>query len=263
MNRSVTEKAISSSPSITGTYTWSAGDTILTLDPNADLAQKTKYTMTIGKSAKSKAGVELGSNYQFSFETIAIILIPPTVKSTSPAADSKDVPLDTKIAITFDKAMDKSATQAAISSSPSILWSTAWSNGDVTITLTPTAILQSNKTYTISIATTAKSADGASLASEYKFSFTTVYKDITPPTVISSMPANGSKDVAISSKITITFSETMSRASVESAVSITPGSFTKKEWGNSDKILTLTANLEEGKTYIVTISMAAKDLAGN
>jgi hypothetical protein len=169
MDRSATEQAISSNPSINGTFTWNNASTVVTWRPNSDLAPNRKYTITVSTGAKSSAGKPLLHAYVFDFITPP----PPRVLDTSPADGATGVLVNTKIIITFSKAMEKRATENAITISPSISWSASWSYGNMVLTLTPSTHLTTRTTYTITISTAAESIDGANLVSEYKFSFTT------------------------------------------------------------------------------------------
>jgi hypothetical protein len=88
-------------------------------------------------------------------------------------------------------------------------------------------------------------------------------KYIPPPRIISTSPPNGAKDIATTSKISITFSKEMDRNSVESAIKISPGVISKREWNNSGTNITLTVALEFDTSYVTTVSTDAKDLTGN
>ena len=188
---------------------------------------------------------------------------PPTVLSTNPVNGVNNVPKNTNIAITFSTAMDQAATEGAVSASPSITGSFTWDGTSKTMTWTPSADLQVSTKYTINIGTSAKSMDGMPLESPYSFSFTTgTSADNTHPSISSTNPTNGQKNVDPGGKVTITFSEPMDHTATESAVSISPGSITGKSWSD-DKTLVLSVQLEGGRSYNVTVSMGAKDLAGN
>lgn len=67
MNRTITESAISISPSITGTFVWSLADTRLTFTPDARLIYGNRYTININKSAISANEINLSQNLSYSF----------------------------------------------------------------------------------------------------------------------------------------------------------------------------------------------------
>lgn len=130
-----------------------------------------------------------------------------------------------------------------------------------------------NTSYTATITTVAKSADGVALSSNYVWRFTTgSTADTTRPTVISTSPINGDLNVSITKIITATFSEAMQSLSITAA-----GIFTVKDTNTSANVAGTTtysvinqiasfkptANLAADTNYTATITTAATDLAGN
>jgi hypothetical protein len=95
------------------------------------------------------------------------------------------------------------------------------------------------------------------------WSFTTA--DITPPTVVRTSPRDGATGVAVTTKVTATFSEAMD------ATTITVDSFTldgvagRVAYNSSTYTATFTpsANLAYSTTYTATLSTAITDVAGN
>lgn len=265
MNKSVTEPAVSASPSITWTPAWTSGDTIATFTPSANLQAGTLYTVTITTAAKSADGANMASQYQFSFTT-ASGPAPPTVTSTSPTNNSNNIPVNTKISITFSLAMDKTVTEGAISANPSITGSFAWDGASKIATWTPGTNLQTNTKYTITISKAAKSQAGTNMENPYVFSFTTAAGsggDKWPPVVSSTNPTDGATNVDKSTTVSITFNESMDKTATNGAVSISPGSMSSPIWSNGDRTVTFSTTLADGTTYTVTVSISAKDIAGN
>lgn len=263
MNKSATEGAITSTPAISGSFSWDGTFRSVTWSPSASLQFDTKYTVKVSKAAKSQVGIQMKNAYSFAFTTEKAPS-PPKVVSTDPANGTTKVPPDTNITITFSKSMNKGATEGAITSKPAFAWISSWGSGDKVLTIDPYTDLAPSTGYNFTIDTTAKGSDGSALASPYTFSFTTSASvDTTPPTIATTNPADGQKEVDPSQKISITFSERMDTKSVESALSISPGSITKMEWGANGKTVNLTASLAAGTKYVVTIATSAKDLASN
>jgi hypothetical protein len=88
--------------------------------------------------------------------------------------------------------------------------------------------------------------------------------DTIPPTVVSTDPANGTKDVHVDSMMSITFSEPMNTSFTESAIIFLPYILNlTATWDATNTTLYLSGKLEEGKSYVVTISTEAGDKAGN
>jgi len=92
------------------------------------------------------------------------------------------------------------------------------------------------------------------------------YDDSTPPTVISTDPANDTLGVYPTSSISITFSESMDQVAVESALTSIPdlpeGDFS---WDLDSKIVTFTPNspMDVPITYVATLGVGATDTSGN
>lgn len=85
--------------------------------------------------------------------------------------------------------------------------------------------------------------------------------DTTPPTVVSSIPANGASDIAVSAKLSIVFSEIMRPASVR--VVPTPATDLGAAVWNDGKTVVYTppGGWQAGTSYAFAVE--GKDLAGN
>jgi hypothetical protein len=125
--------------------------------------ENTKFTLT----AKNAAGDTATKDVSVTLETATAAA--PTIVSSVPANDATGIAIDNNtIVVTFDKAMDKTATQGALSgvTSPSFVWS----NGDKTVTITSAGLPNTpaatgvNKVVSYSFSNAAKSADGGTLA---------------------------------------------------------------------------------------------------
>jgi hypothetical protein len=137
-----------------------------------------------------------------------------------------------------------------------------------TATFTPSATLAGTTVYTGTISTGAKDASGNPIASSYSWSFTTTaIADVTPPTIVSVVPASNATSVAISSNIVVTFSEAMN------APTITSSTFTFKQgstvisgnvsYSGTAATFTPSAALNGNTVYTATITTGCKDVAGN
>ncbi|OLV20020.1 Ig-like domain-containing protein [Deinococcus marmoris] len=93
---------------------------------------------------------------------------PPTVISVSPANGARGVKSDARIVVTFSKAMDQAATQAAYQSAdlPGTAVTFAWSAGDTVLSIQPNTLL-----------TYAQGSSFTAVAKRYDFSLTGTAKD--------------------------------------------------------------------------------------
>jgi hypothetical protein len=174
-----TQGAFTLQPVAAGTFSWNADYTVMTYKPDVSLMGGTKYTYALkNEECFSQDGAWMerdaqGNNFASEFSTKASTEPAPRVAKTVPAAGATKVDLGSKIVITFDRAMDKSTTENAVSSSPAITASASWSPDRTELSYTPSPKLATDTTYTIKVARTAKSAAGVALAEEHVFSFGT------------------------------------------------------------------------------------------
>jgi hypothetical protein len=101
--------------------------------------------------------------------------IAPTATMTTPVAGATSVATASSVVITFSEAMDRTATEGAISFTPAVTGLTfTWSVGDTVLTVGHPAFAASTQ-YTLTVSTAAKDAcnPGMPLANAYTASFTT------------------------------------------------------------------------------------------
>jgi uncharacterized repeat protein (TIGR01451 family) len=88
--------------------------------------------------------------------------------------------------------------------------------------------------------------------------------DITSPSIIDRMPGPNEKNIGTTSKIEITFSETMNKTSAEKAFVISPSVKGTFSWDGNKLTFTPDKELRKGQKYIIKIEPTlATDLAGN
>jgi hypothetical protein len=138
-------------------------------------------------------------------------------------------------------------------------------------TFTPSSPLSNNIGYTATITTGVKDLAGNFMAAPKVVAFTTI-ADTTPPTVLSTSPANGATAVPITAVVTVTFSEAMDSASVATggaftltatvAGTLVTGTVT---YNMDTHVATFTPSspLSNNIGYTATITTGVKDLAGN
>jgi hypothetical protein len=259
---------------VTGTVTYSG--TTATFTPTLHLAPSTLYTATITTGAASPTGTHLASNFVWSFTTGTI----PVVTSTNPLNGAVTVPINQKITAAFNQPMNSATVIAPGAFSVAVAGlggavvpgTVTYVAATSTATFAPTANLLPSTQYTATINTSAQSAAGNALASNYVWSFTTgTTANLTPPTVIVTIPASGATGVPTNEKVSATFSEVMDSATITASGTFTlavagvggavvPGTVS---YAGSIATFAPTSALAANTQFTATITNAAKDLSGN
>jgi hypothetical protein len=250
-----------------------AGNTA-TFTPSSQLSPGTTYTATLTTAVQDAAGNALASSYTWSFTTAAAVdTTPPTVTDVSPQDGVIDVALNASLSANFSEAVAPASVSGAsfkvVKSGGATVAGTLSVSG-VSVSFTPSASLAPSTAYIVTISTAVTDLSGNALAAPFSWGFTTgPAPDTTPPTISSTSPASGATGVALSAKVSATFSETMNNAS------LTTGSVTlAKTAGNvavagtvsvTGKTATFTpaAALAPSTGHTATVTTAAKDAAGN
>jgi len=257
------------STAVAGTVAYTG--TTVTFTPTASLLANTVYSGTITTGAKDAAGNALASNYSWSFTTSAAAdVTPPTVLSVIPANNATTVATSIHPSLTFSEAMNVSTintTNFTLKQGSTAVAGTVAYSG-TTVTFTPTASLLANTVYTGTITTGAKDAAGNALASIYSWSFTTAAAaDVTAPTVLTTVPANGATSIAVNSNVTATFSEAMNSATINATTfTLKQGTTTiagSVTYSGTTATFNPTNDLSGGIVYTVSITTGAMDAAGN
>jgi hypothetical protein len=199
--------------------------------------------------------------------------ITPTVSATVPANAATGVTISGKIAAAFSETMDPLTVNTAsftLKQGTTAVAGTV-SYAGVTATFTPAGNLVPLTTYTARITTGARDLAGNALATDFGWSFTTgATLDTTAPTVSATVPANAATAVPINQTINATFSEAMDPLTISTASLrlIGPGGTAVTgtvDYDVSSKIATLNpvSNLAPTAVYTATITIGARDLAGN
>ncbi len=137
----------------------------------------------------------------------------PSVISTDPADNARDVVSNRVITVTFSEPLRQGPyyhnivmDEVAATGAPvNVVITTTIVDSIITIDHAP---LSEGKKYRIYIpANAVQDVEGNDLADSYTFSFTT--RDITPPVIISTKPLDGENDIAVAVPVQATFSEDM------------------------------------------------------
>jgi hypothetical protein len=248
---------------------------VVTFTPNADLAVNTVYTATITTGAQDLAGTPLGANYAWAFRTLPAPT-PPSVISTVPINIATAVPINQALSATFSVAMNPATigtTAFTLSAAGGVAIAgvvTYVAAGAVAI-FTPTANLAPSTVYTATITTGATNLAGTPLVANYVWTFTTAAATVvTSPSVLSTIPLEGTLDVPLNQVVSATFSVPMNPATINSTtftltgpgVTVINGLVAYSAVGNT-LIFTPAANLAPSSLFTATITTGAQGLAGN
>jgi hypothetical protein len=262
---------------VAGTVSYVSGTAIFT--PATALTTNTLYTATITTGAKTTEATDLddnalAANFVWSFTTsVSTDATRPDVSSTIPASNATGVPINSKLAVTFSKAMDPATitntTFTLQQGITTVTGTVSYVNG--TAIFAPATSLTTNTFYTATITTGATDLASNALASNFVWNFTTgASTDTTAPTVTSTIPAGNVTGVPINQTVNATFSKAMDPATITTAnFTVTgPGATTVTgtvAYVAASQIATFTpdSNLAPNTTYTNTITIGVTDLAGN
>ncbi|HEU4664883.1 MAG TPA: endonuclease [Dokdonella sp.] len=164
------------------------------------------------------AGAEDGlaiDDVQFAIAGDPPVDLAPAVTSTTPPDGASGVATGTTLAVTFSEAVTTTDPWYSIVCSSSGAHTASVAGGPTAYVLTPSPAFAANETCTWTIlAAHVSDVDGTPdpLAADYAITFTTLDPATTPPTVVSTEPADGAGNVAIASDVRVTFSEPVTTA---------------------------------------------------
>jgi hypothetical protein len=160
----------------------------VTLDPTAPLAEETRYTAVVkggDTGVKDLAGNPLAADLTWSFTTTP----PPQVLSVTPERDATNISPDVTPAATFSQALDpttvnSSTVELTDATTMPVNSKILYVRSVGRIMVVPDEPLQVGQTYTITLkggpgSPRITNLGGAPLASDYTWSFTTVFSDTT------------------------------------------------------------------------------------
>jgi hypothetical protein len=208
-------------------------------------------------SAAGQTATEPTSGNDIDIVISAGDLVSPTVTSHSPTGTN--VPLDTTITVTFNFFIDAASTESAFSIAPSVVGVFQWSGN--TLTFTPSADLDYNTVYNVTIGTGATDLAGNALAL-YSWEFTTIPGATAGPEVDEYAPETTNVPVE-GTVIEIWFTEDMDKDNTEDAISIIPAMEYIESWPRDDQIrLSPVDPLKYNTIYTVTVSTNATNKNG-
>lgn len=190
-----------------------------TLNPTVQLDGTTTYTARLTTGVKSWSGHGLASTVTWSFTTRSGS--PPTVTSRTPAPGATGIAFSATAKATFDRSIDPATlttqtfTLTPAGGSP-VAAQVSYDDATRTATLNPSAMLNPSTQYTARLSTAVAATDGAPLAEDVAWSFTT--QTAPPPfTITGRTPAPLASGVSPAATVRATFSRSVDPATVTSS----------------------------------------------
>jgi DNA/RNA endonuclease G (NUC1) len=138
--------------------------------------------------------------------------VAPAVTASAPASGAPNVPINSAISITFSESVAASPTAFAIGCDAVAQSFTASASPATVYTLTPSSSLPFNATCTVTVAAGQIADTDASdppdqMTASHSFSFVTAGPTDDAPSVTTTVPSNGTVDVAVTASVIVNFSE--------------------------------------------------------
>ncbi len=190
----------------------------------------------------------------------------PRVIVTEPARGA-ELAVDGTVALTFDRAMDKSAVVASLSVLPSVDGTWEWVS-DTTIRFNPARPWLRDAVYAVTVGTAARDRDGIALDDPFVLRLHTVgFLAVTQV-----VPVDGASDIAVDAAVTVLFNRPVVSLSSISApgtepqpapLSFEPNVEGTGEWLNTSVyVFTPSTPLRGGTRYTVTARAGLTDTTG-
>ena len=249
---------------------------VVAIDPTADLVAGTSYTLSFPAGVfQDLAGNNAGS-FTLNFNTaVPLDTTAPTISSRVPANNAMNVNIGANVVLTYSEAVQKGSGNITLSSafgniSVPVSNSLVSISGNV-VTIDPMVDLLAGTAYTLSFPAGAFQDLAGNNAGSLTLNFNTAAAlDTTPPTIASSVPANGATGVAVGANIVLTYSEAVQKGSGSMTISSAGGmvtiSVSSALVSVSGSVVTInpTADLLDGTAYTLSFPAGVfQDLAGN
>jgi len=245
-------------PPIDGAGEW-INTSIYQFTPAEPLSGGTTFVASVPAGLTDVTGSVLEETYSWRFKTLA-----PEILSITPYQGQTGVLLEALVKVQFSQPMDRPSTEAAfmlLYGGERVPGDFEWSADGRGLTFQPADLLRIETLYSISIAPTARSAEGdATLEEGVTYTFNTV----PYPGIERTSPANGERDVYPGGGVTFTFKSPMDTETFAGKAEIVepPG----VEWEpvvHDNRSFTLSFATQPETAYTIRFNRGAEDLYGN
>ncbi len=250
---------------------------VVTIDPMADLAVGTSYTLTIPAGAFIDASGNSSPPDTQSFMTApALDTTPPMLSSSVPANNATDVAVGANIVLTYDEAVQKGSGSITLQPTGGTVVTIPISTAQVSVagsvvTINPTTDLLAGTDYTLMVPAGVIDDLAGNSAGSLTLSFATAAAlDTTPPTINSSAPASGATINAFDN-IVLMYSEALQKGSGSITLQPSVGTLVTIPISSAQVSVVAgvvaidpTADLVAGTSYTLSFPAGVfQDLAGN
>ncbi|HAE38297.1 MAG TPA: hypothetical protein DCG57_06615, partial [Candidatus Riflebacteria bacterium] len=260
MNREAVQAAIRigdrAGNEIAGTFNW-LNDRVMTFTPASLLLPATEYAVRFVDGAVGQNELALSAEGEIVFTTVSNE--PAELLSYSPTGT--EIEYDTPILLKFSRPIDPTSLSFTIEPVIPGDFTTTWNEAKTEVSIVYGSGFASAQNHTFSLSKTTRDVYGQEIVSDYSFSFTS--KAYVAIRLIGISPASGSVGIAPDSSFELTFDKAVSKADIESKLSISPavaGGF-NYTWSPDSTKLTVSHNekLAIGTEYLVTIASTAEN----
>ena len=245
-------------PDTAVTFSWDATGKILKLAPVGHWQPDTLYSLTVAGTARAADGATLA-------KPLRSLVLTSRAGSASIAATrgtAGGVLPTTAFRIQLDRAVDPAVVKAALRVQPAVAGDVTAGGSELEVVFTPTAALQPDTTYTVSLDGLAD-ADGVPFTATPALSVATV----GAPEVVRFRPRDGDTGIDRTSALSVRFTESMKRDVTAAAFHASVGGAGvpgKLAWAEQGTVLVFTpaAALPYGAKVVVTVDATATSKAG-
>jgi uncharacterized protein YfaS (alpha-2-macroglobulin family) len=213
MDKPAVEAAFSVAPAVPGAIEWADART-LRFRPSQPLPRAQVFDVALSQGAKAADGAALREPLQFRFSTAGFLEVGQVI----PADGATEVQPDATITVLFNRpvvpllvAEQQATLPQPLSFTPALAGRGEWLNTAVYV-FHPDAPLAGGTTYTAQIAAGLQGIDGSPLQSAYTWKFSTAR-----PQVLSVVPQDTERLVAIERTISVQLNQPIDPASTQSA----------------------------------------------
>jgi N-acetylmuramoyl-L-alanine amidase len=216
----------------------------------------------------------------FTFKDVNLVSnVPPTIASTVPVQNDSLYPGVESAVINFSRQMNKTSVEANLSISPSVTFTTAWSNSDKTLTINTTDFAFTTQ-YQITIGGNSEGkyghlfdGDGNGVGGDsYTLTVMTKIADVTAPNVSDVYPSANANNVEYKPVINVSFNELLKTSTISSRFKIVRNSTQTNAAGilkhyvvKGRSVLNffITTPLFENESYRIKVQAGVEDIFGN